>query len=190
MPKNFSTSTASTARTGEDPLVPQPPDGHLQDRPGRNAGPSPRNELKFRAPANEPSSLGPKEGVDPKDLGQAGWGVIFAFQDQEKVPAIKEALGELLQASAGPGQTGSYPLQGIYGPHRLPPGRDQGDFLARHGTGPGPADPDRVPVLPVNRRRSRGHSLPLPVPARRAVRRWAASTSTPSRSTPRTPVAW
>jgi hypothetical protein len=85
---------------------------------------------------------GPKEGVDPKDLSQAGWGVIFALQDRAKVPEIKRALGELLalrQEQAGP-----Y-YREYTGPDAYRPGESKSDFLARHGMGPGPADPEKVP---------------------------------------------
>jgi hypothetical protein len=86
--------------------------------------------------------MGLRDGLDPKDLGQSGWGVIFAHQDQDRVPAVKEALGELLslrQSEAGERYkeyTGSYAYR---------PGDTKVDFLARHGIGPGPADPDRFP---------------------------------------------
>jgi hypothetical protein len=86
--------------------------------------------------------LGPKEGVDPKKLDESGWGVIFAFEDQDKVPAIKEALGELLalrQSQAGDR------YREFIGPDALRPDESKSAFLARHGMGPGPADPDKVP---------------------------------------------
>jgi hypothetical protein len=86
--------------------------------------------------------LGPKEGVDPRDLAQSGWGVIFAYDDQARVPAIKEALGELLehrQAQAGAR------YREYSGPDAYRPGESKLAFLARHGVGPGPADPEQVP---------------------------------------------
>jgi hypothetical protein len=88
------------------------------------------------------ASMGPKEGIDPKEIAQTGWGVIFAFQDQDKVPAIKEALGELLalrQAQAGDR------YREYTGPDAYRPNESKTAFLARHGIGPGPADPEKVP---------------------------------------------
>ena len=95
------------------------------------------NELKARR--RQESHYGVKEGVDPKDLSQTGWGVIFAHGAD---PAIREALGELLahrQAQAG-GRYHEYAGVGAYRPNE-----SKSDFLARHGAGPGPADPDTVP---------------------------------------------
>jgi len=83
--------------------------------------------------------MGPKEGVDPKDLSQAGWGIIFCHDAD---PAIKEALSELLNLRQE--QAGDY-FRVYEGPDALRPGERKLDFLARHGVGPGPADPDKMP---------------------------------------------
>jgi predicted acylesterase/phospholipase RssA len=88
------------------------------------------------------SHLGPKEGIDPKDIAQTGWGVLFAFQNQDKVPAFKEALKELLDLRKE--QAGEY-YREYTGPDAYRPGESKSDFLARHGIGPGPADPEKVP---------------------------------------------
>jgi hypothetical protein len=83
--------------------------------------------------------LGVIEGVDPKKLDQSGWGVIFAHDAD---PSIREALGELI--SLRQSQAGEYfrVYQGADG-HR--PDESKNKFLARHGAGPGPADPEKVP---------------------------------------------
>lgn len=81
------------------------------------------------------ATFAPAEGVDPTDLAQSGWAVV--------VPAgadapVREALGELLEhrrAAAGP----------LYRELEYRPGESKRDFLARHGAGPGPVDPTRVP---------------------------------------------
>jgi hypothetical protein len=83
--------------------------------------------------------MGPVEGVDPKNLAEAGWGVIFAHGAD---PAIKDALGELLKHRQK--QAGQY-YREYSGVDAYRPGESKQDFLARHGAGPGPADPDNVP---------------------------------------------
>ncbi len=99
-------------------------------------------ELKFWYQHLTQAHLGPREGVDPKLLDQSGWGVIFAFEDQEKVPAIKDALSELFQLRQE--QAGDH-YREYTGPDAYRPHESKASFLARHGMGPGPADPDKVP---------------------------------------------
>ena len=106
-----------------------PDEGHLR-------------ELKYWYQRVTQAHLGPKEGVDPKKLEEAGWGVIFAFQDQVKVPAIKEALSELLEHRHD--QAGDR-YREYTGLDAYRPDESKSKFLARHGMGPGPADPDKVP---------------------------------------------
>ena len=98
------------------------------------------DELKWRYQQKDQALFGVKEGVDPKNLAEAGWGVIFAHDAD---PAIKEALSELLdlrQEEAGP-------YFKIYegGDKGYRPDETKSKFLARHGAGPGPADPEKVP---------------------------------------------
>lgn len=85
--------------------------------------------------------LGPIEGVNPKVLAQAGWGIIFARSDPN-AEAIREALGELLNLRRQ--QAGEY-YKEYFGDDGCHPNESKRDFLARHGTGPGPADPQKVP---------------------------------------------
>ena len=83
-----------------------------------------------------------KEGFDAQLLSEAGWGVIFAYQDQDKIPALKNALAELLNLRK---QQAGERYQEYTGPDAYRPGESKSSFLGRHGVGPGPADPDRVP---------------------------------------------
>lgn len=110
-------------------------------------------ELRARTRQNRVAHYGVKEGVDPKDLAQAGWGVIFpAYADAtpeqlKQIDAIREALQPLLQLRNK--DTGGRFEEWVYGKgpgKRFRVGVDtKNSYLARQGIGPGPADPDKVP---------------------------------------------
>ncbi len=99
-------------------------------------------ELKYRYRQATVAHLGVKEGIDPKNLSETGWGVIFAFQDKEKTPAIQEALSDLLELRKT--QAGDY-YKEYTGVDAYRQDESKTKFLARHGAGPGPADPANVP---------------------------------------------
>lgn len=97
-------------------------------------------ELKYRQQQASQSHYGVKEGVDPKKLDEAGWGVIFAH---DAAPAIREALKPLLDLRRS--QAGAR-FRLYEGGNGFRVGKDnKNTFLARNGAGPGPADPDKVP---------------------------------------------
>jgi hypothetical protein len=100
-------------------------------------------ELKWFYRRSQTAVLGPVAGVDPKDLSQAGWGIVFAFQDQEHVPAIKEALGELLALRRQ--QAGDL-FREYSGERAYRPNESKKAFLDRQGAGDGPADPKHFGV--------------------------------------------
>jgi hypothetical protein len=103
-------------------------------------------ELKAWFQRTTQATLGPKEGVDPKNLAETGWGVIFAHEDRERVPAIKEALSELLEHRRKQAtQNRQHYYREYTGVDAYRPGESKQKFLVRHGAGPGPADPDKVP---------------------------------------------
>jgi hypothetical protein len=80
------------------------------------------------------------EGFDPRDLAQAGWGIILAANAN---PAIVEALAPLLDLRRAQAGERFRIFEGKQGFH---PSRDtKNTFLARNGAGPGPANPVRVP---------------------------------------------
>jgi hypothetical protein len=102
------------------------------------AQPENLNELRLRREQGQ-SHFGVKEGVDPKRLDQSGWGVIFAHGAD---PAVHEALAPLLQIR----QSQAGDLFRVYkGGDGYRQGEAKTRFLARHGAGPGPASPEKVP---------------------------------------------
>jgi hypothetical protein len=81
--------------------------------------------------------------VDPTDLAQAGWGVVFTH---DVSPAVREALAELIdwrreQAS----KVDERLCKVLLGPDGYRPGESKNDFLSRHGVGPGAVDPTILP---------------------------------------------
>jgi len=102
-------------------------------------------ELRRRHQRDTQTHYAPKEGVDPKNLAESGWGVIFAFGAD---PAIYEALSPLLKLRKS--QAGERYREYI-GPKAFrvatadSPAESKQDFLQRNGAGPGPVDPQIVP---------------------------------------------
>ncbi len=83
--------------TGEYFTPPMSP-AEVQERAlGRTESRDHLTDLAWRKDRKE-GHLGVKEGVDPKDLAQAGWGVIFAPETPE---AVKDALRPLLNFRKG-----------------------------------------------------------------------------------------
>ena len=74
--------------------------------------------------------------LDPGDLSQAGWGVIF---HEKANRAIQEALNPLLAMRQG--QTGDL-FRIFSGDGGYRSGDSKNDFLSRHGVGPGLVDPE------------------------------------------------
>lgn len=78
-------------------------------------------------------------GVDPRELAETGWGVIFPHDTPEPIrealkPLLKHRRAEATQIDE------RYYKELIYRP-----GESKPKFLARHGVGPGPIDPEQLP---------------------------------------------
>ena len=87
----------------------------------------------------EKDHLQPRFGIDPKNLAEAGWGVIFPEGRESELRESLAPLLDLRREQAGRIRSGRY--------RELTYRRDEskGRFLARHGVGPGPVEPDRLP---------------------------------------------
>jgi hypothetical protein len=82
-------------------------------------------------------------GIDPEDLSQAGWAAIFP---QKGDPAVQEALRPLLEFRRKEAATSSERrFRVLAGAEGYRVGELPLTFLERHGVGPGPVDPDKLP---------------------------------------------
>jgi hypothetical protein len=100
-------------------------------------------ELLARHRATTERVYAPRYGIDAADLTQAGWGAVFAADAD---PAVRSALRPLLehrQSQAGAQVERRYrEFAGLDG---LRHGESKQAFTRRHGSGPGPVDPDVMP---------------------------------------------
>lgn len=83
--------------------------------------------------------FGVKEGVDPKNLEETGWGVIFAHDAD---PGIRDALAPLLDLRREQAGDRFKVCDKSQGYRR---GESKAKFLARWKVGPGPVDPNKLP---------------------------------------------
>lgn len=116
--------------------------GRFERRPDEQVEASLRNKLRFFHHLGTEARFGPREGVDPTDLAQTGWGVIFAQRDRAESEAVRGALGELLALRKR--QCGER-YHEYLGAQAYREGERADQLLARLGVGPGPVDPDKVP---------------------------------------------
>jgi hypothetical protein len=101
-------------------------------------------EARHLAARARTATAAPRDGVDPRDLAQAGWGIVFA--DDVEDDAIAEALAPLLQirrAQASKVKPERY--REYRGADGYAAGESARDFLRRHKIGSGAADPDLMP---------------------------------------------
>ena len=84
------------------------------------------------------------EGLDPGKLEEAGWGVIFpAAADSTELREALAPLLDLRRAQASKRQERHFRV--FAGDDGYREGESKVAFLTRHGAGPGPADPEKVP---------------------------------------------
>lgn len=130
--------------TGDYLLPPMTAEQVSRIAQGEAFDPDQLQDIELKKRQVEEPNFAPIEGVDPKDLAQTGWGVIFPAGDASM--EIREALKELLdhrkkQAT----QKHEHYYKEYIGPKGYRPGESKKNFLARQGVGPGPADPDKMP---------------------------------------------
>ena|SRR5882724_7837590 len=116
--------------------------GHFGD-PGGNGGRADRawvRELQTWVKRWGKTRRGLREGLDPGKLEEAGWGVIFP--QTADATSLRDALAPLLDHRRA--QAGGL-FREFSGDDGYRAGETKVDFLARHGAGPGPADPAKVP---------------------------------------------
>lgn len=89
--------------------------------------------------------LGTIEGVDPADINQAGWGIIFPAEwDTEKLGKIKTQLKPLLDWRKSQLDSGVYKV--YEGDNGYQPDQTAAKFVARYGARVvDPVDPTKVP---------------------------------------------
>jgi hypothetical protein len=110
---------------------------------GERFEPDHLDELRSRHTRASETTFGAAEGVDPRDLAQAGWGLITAAGEAGAVIDALRPLIEHRRRQASRVREGRFRLLTGEGGYR--PDESKQAFLARHGVGPGPADPDRMP---------------------------------------------
>lgn len=125
------------ASSGEYITPPLRADQLAQLAQGETIAPDQLAELKWRKGLTE-AHMGVKQGVDPRDLAQAGWGVIFPPNVD---PAVQDALRPLLEHR----KAQATKIQNRYREYTYRPDESKNVFLARNGAGPGAVDPDKVP---------------------------------------------
>ena len=110
---------------------------------GEDFDPDHLSELNNKNAQLTNPNFAPEEGIDPKDLSQTGWGVIFAFDpgSQGANPQIKAALQELLdhRKNQATQKKETYYRELIYRP-----GETKTTFLNRYQVDSESVDPAKV----------------------------------------------
>lgn len=110
---------------------------------GERVDPAHLDELRWRHARMSEATFGLAEGLEPRDLSDAGWGVVVAADADEGLLKALRPLLDHRREQATRRHEGRYrELSGELG---YRPGETKQAFLARNGAGPGPVDPDRLP---------------------------------------------
>ena len=111
--------------------------------PASNTGSRHLDDLAWLHHRATAATFALEEGADPKSLAESGWGIVFAHDAD---PAVRDALAPLIshrraQAAALCEQR----YRELTGADGVQANESKDAFLARHGAGPGPVDPDTLP---------------------------------------------
>jgi hypothetical protein len=139
MPPELLYANGIDGSSGSYLLPPQDAPALVEAALAQEVAPDHARELRDKWEQANLPSFAPLAGLDPLNLAEVGWGVVFAFGAD---PKIRDALQPLLQhrqEAAGP-----Y-YKEFVGTTAYRPGDSYLDFLGRSKMGPGPADPDYVP---------------------------------------------
>jgi hypothetical protein len=129
--------------TGDYLLPPMTAERVSRIAQGEEFDPEELEDIQLKKRQKEERDFAVIEGVDPKNLAETGWGVIFAYNAD---PAIREALSELLEhRKRQASQKKEKYYQEYTSVRGYRPGESKNQFLSRQGLGPGPADPDKMP---------------------------------------------
>ena len=135
--------------TGGYDLPPQTPQDIASIARGVPIDSAHRQDIAIRRDldASREDHYGLREGLDPKELSQAGWGVIFPQNiSPNALAGLKEALKPLLDhRKEQAASLKEHYYKECLGEKGYLPGQSKGEFLAVHGRGAGPADPDKLP---------------------------------------------
>ncbi len=100
-------------------------------------------DLQARSGRSGRLPMRPLEGIDPKNLAETGWGVIFPYGAD---PAIRAALKELLDLRRSQASLKSERYYKEFAADTAyRPGETKQKFLGRFGAAYGPANPEKVP---------------------------------------------
>jgi hypothetical protein len=135
--------------TGDYDLPPQSPEVMAKIARGVPLDMDEKRDISIRRALDQQQveHFGIREGSDPTDLSQSGWGVVFSQNLVGKeLEALKEALDPLLKYRQ---EVATQNDERLYrecsGEFGYQSGASKNDFLKLFGRGPGPADPEKLP---------------------------------------------